>query len=94
MKSMKLMLTGGLLILLGPLMSCLDIWFSGFHALCWFVGIPLFLVGLWMPVNGNREPKQDADLPQKRCPRCGKHHDFDYPRCPYCGNDYQAKQMK
>ena len=24
-------------------------------------------------------------IPQVRCPRCGKKHDFDYPKCPYCG---------
>ena len=27
-------------------------------------------------------------LPQKRCPKCGKQHDFDYPRCPFCKYDY------
>lgn len=27
-------------------------------------------------------------LPQKRCPKCGKPHDFDYPKCPYCKYDY------
>lgn len=94
MKSIKFMITGGLLILLGPIMSTLDISFSGFHMICWFVGIPLFVVGLWRPAEGNAVPEQDADLPQKECPQCGKHHDFDYPRCPYCGHDYQAKSMK
>ena len=26
-------------------------------------------------------------IPQIRCRRCGREHDFDYPACPYC--DYQ-----
>ena len=30
-------------------------------------------------------------MPQKKCPTCGKAHDFDYPRCPYCKDDYYAK---
>ena len=94
MRSIKFMITGALLILLGPLMSAIDIWFSGFQMICWFVGVPLFVVGLWMPADGKSVPKQDDSLPQKQCPQCGRQHDFDYPQCPYCGNDYQAKQIK
>ena len=30
-------------------------------------------------------------MPQKKCPTCGKEHDFDYPRCPYCKHDYYKK---
>ena len=30
-------------------------------------------------------------MPQKKCPTCGKEHDFDYPHCPYCKHDYYAK---
>ena len=33
----------------------------------------------------------DDGMPQKKCPTCGKEHDFDYPRCPYCKHDYYAK---
>jgi len=33
----------------------------------------------------------DAQLPQTKCPRCGKSHDFDYPKCPYCGYSYYRK---
>ena len=29
-----------------------------------------------------------SGLPQKRCPKCGKQHDFDYPKCPFCKYDY------
>ena len=28
-------------------------------------------------------------IPQMRCPRCGKTHDFDYPKCIFCGHDHQ-----
>lgn len=28
--------------------------------------------------------------PQKKCPRCGMTHDFDYPKCPGCNFDYYA----
>ena len=94
MKSIKFMITGALLILLGPAMSAIDVCFNGFHMICWFVGIPLFVVGLWRPAEGSAAPEPNEELPQKTCPRCGKQHDFDYPRCPYCGNDYQAKQIK
>ena len=31
------------------------------------------------------------DLPQKKCPKCGRSHDFDFPKCPYCDFDYYAK---
>lgn len=27
----------------------------------------------------------DPDLPQQKCPACGKFYDFDYPQCPHCG---------
>ncbi len=30
----------------------------------------------------------DPGLPQKKCPRCGSEHDFDFPKCPDCGYDY------
>ena len=30
-------------------------------------------------------------MPQKKCPKCGQEHDFDYPKCPYCKHDYYAK---
>ena len=31
--------------------------------------------------------EEDA-LPQKKCPSCGKMHDFDYPKCPFCKHNY------
>ena len=33
------------------------------------------------------EPAEEA-LPQKKCPNCGKTHDFDYPKCPFCKYEY------
>ena len=36
------------------------------------------------------EGKED-ELPTKRCPSCGKEHDFDYPKCPFCKHDYYGK---
>lgn len=30
----------------------------------------------------------DKTIPQKKCPNCGKTHDFDYPKCPFCKYDY------
>jgi hypothetical protein len=74
MKSVKFMITGALLILLGPAMSLIDVCFSGFHMLCWFVGIPLFVVGLWMSADGRSQPEPNEDLPQKVCPRCGRQY--------------------
>lgn len=29
-------------------------------------------------------------IEQKKCPNCGKKHDFDYAKCPYCKHDYYA----
>ena len=94
MKSIKCMISGGLLILLGPVMSLVDLSFSGFMVLCWFIGIPLFLVGLIMPGGGFPKTGQSEDLPQRVCPECGRKHDFDYPACPHCGHDYQPKRSK
>ena len=30
----------------------------------------------------------ENELPQKKCPNCGKTHDFDYPKCPFCSYEY------
>ena len=90
MKAVKFMISGALLILLGPVMSSVDIWFSGFHVLCWVAGIPLFFIGLLMPADGISVVVPDDALPQKECPQCGKHHDFDYPKCPFCKYNYNA----
>ena len=42
-------------------------------------------------VNEGIDAVRKDGMPQKKCPTCGKEHDFDYPRCPYCKHDYYAK---
>ena len=42
-------------------------------------------------VNEGIDALSKDGMPQKKCPTCGKEHDFDYPRCPYCKHDYYAK---
>ena len=46
-------------------------------------------VEFFVPEHSERTTSEQ--LPQKKCPRCGKMHDFDYPKCPYCSFDYYAK---
>lgn len=38
--------------------------------------------------ESEREGYSHCNVPQKRCPNCGKMHDFDFPKCPYCKFDY------
>lgn len=85
MKPIKFMISGALLILLGPVMTLVDFIFWEFCILCWLVGIPLFFIGLFMPENGFKAHTSNDGVPQKKCPNCGKEHDFDYPKCPHCG---------
>lgn len=42
------------------------------------------------PGNGETEFFQTMgeELPQVKCPVCGKVHDFDYGRCPFCKHEY------
>ena len=42
-------------------------------------------------VNEGIDAVSADGMPQRKCPTCGKEHDFDYPRCPYCKHDYYAK---
>ena len=42
-------------------------------------------------VNEGIDAVSKDGIPQKKCPTCGREHDFDYPRCPYCKHDYYAK---
>ena len=42
-------------------------------------------------VNESIDSVSVEGMPQKKCPTCGREHDFDYPRCPYCKHDYYAK---
>ena len=42
-------------------------------------------------VNEGIDAVSKDGMPQKKCPTCGREHDFDYPRCPYCKHDYYSK---
>ena len=42
-------------------------------------------------VNESIDAFGSDGMPQKKCPTCGREHDFDYPKCPYCKHDYNAK---
>lgn len=79
----KVMLTGVMLLLIGIFLYVADSGNMDFSAVCFVSGILTFVVGLFMPWEKGK-PIIDDRLPQKRCPKCGKMHDFDYPRCPYC----------
>lgn len=95
MRSIKFMIFGAFLILLGPILSLVDFFFHDICILCWIIGIPVLVIGMWMPTETSAEPPKPSDgLPQRVCPECGKSHDFDYPKCPHCGHDYQSKQVK
>ena len=41
-------------------------------------------------VNESIDSVSVEGMPQKKCPTCGRDHDFDYPKCPYCKHDYYA----
>lgn len=34
------------------------------------------------------EELTEDEIPQKKCPKCGSMHDFDYPKCPFCKYEY------
>ena len=42
-------------------------------------------------VNEGIDSVDPGGMPQKKCPTCGREHDFDFPKCPYCKHDYYAK---
>ena len=85
----KVMLTGIMLLLFGIFFYVADGTgiYMDISGLCFVGGIITFLVGLCIPQE-KKEAIIDDQLPQRRCPRCGKEHDFDYPQCPYCDHSY------
>lgn len=86
----KVMLTGIFLLILGMFLYVADAgYFMEFSGLCLIAGVIVFLVGLFIPMQKKDAIVDDA-LPQRKCPRCGKNHDFDYPKCPHCSYDYTA----
>ncbi len=42
----------------------------------------IFVLGL---LDTGRPSEPSPQLPQVKCPSCGKKYDFDYAACPYCG---------
>lgn len=87
----KVMLTGLMLVLIGTFLYAADEGNMDPATVCFFAGIAVFVVGLLIPWDGKGKPAVNEDLPQRRCPKCGKQHDFDYPQCPHCGHDYNAR---
>lgn len=81
----KVMLAGIMLLLVGLFLLTADDCNMDISAWCFFGGIGIFVVGILIPQNGGK-PIVDETLPQRKCPKCGKDYDFDYPRCPFCGN--------
>lgn len=86
----KVMLTGMMLLIIGTFLYVADDCNMDFAAVCFIVGIVVFIVGLFIPQE-KRAAIIDDTLPQRKCPRCGKDHDFDYPKCPHCDYDYAGK---
>ena len=86
----KVMLAGMMTLLIGTFLYVADHDNMDISAFCFVAGILTFLVGLFIPMQKGR-PVVNDQLPQKKCPKCGKNHDFDYPKCPHCEYDYLAK---
>ena len=83
----KVMLTGIFLLVLGAFLIAADPGNMDFAAICFIGGIVVFVVGLFIPQDRGKAIVDDT-LPQRKCPQCGKDHDFDYPECPHCGHPY------
>lgn len=83
----KVMLTGIFLLVLGTFLIAADAGNMDFAAICFIGGIIVFVVGLFIPQDRGKAIVDDT-LPQRKCPQCGKDHDFDYPQCPHCGHHY------
>lgn len=84
---LKVMLTGMMLLLIGVFLYAADTGNMDISGICFIVGILVFLVGLFIP-SQKGAPIVDEALPQRKCPKCGKEHDFDYPKCPFCDHIY------
>ena len=83
----KVMLAGIMTLLVGMFFAVAG-GEGSLSAFCFVAGIIVFIVGLLIPMQKG-EPVIDDKLPQKKCPKCGKSHDFDYPKCPYCEYGYR-----
>lgn len=85
---MKVMLTGLILVLVATFLIAADENNMDFAAVCFWVGIGVFFAGLLIPWDPKEKVIVDDTLPQRKCPKCGKEHDFDFHKCPYCDFDY------
>lgn len=85
----KVMLTGMMILLVGIFFYVADGTgiYMDISALCFIAGTITFIVGLFIPWHKSGAIIDDK-LPQRKCPRCGKEHDFDYPQCPHCDYSY------
>lgn len=90
----KVMLTGIMLVLIGIFLYAADKGNMDPATFFFFAGIAVFVVGLLIPWDGKGKPVVNEDLPQRKCPKCGKEHDFDYPQCPHCGYDYTGRSIE
>ena len=88
MRPVKIMFTAAFMLLWAILLACMDDGNFEIASYLAFAASAVFLVGLLD--NGSKTPARDDRLPQKRCPKCDRLHDFDYPKCPFCKYDYNA----
>ena len=84
----KVMLSGVMLAVVAAFLIAADNSNMELSMLCLFVGLVMFVVGLCIPYGSKPAPVPNEELPQKKCPKCGKAHDFDYPKCPFCDFSY------
>ncbi len=87
----KVMLTGLMIVLIGTFLFVADDGNGEVSAFCFILGILIFVIGLFIPWNKKSVPIKNEDLLQRKCPKCGKTHDFDYPKCPYCYHEYNGR---
>lgn len=82
MDAIKLMLSGIMLMLIAVFLIFCEA--GGIAVLLAVIAVVLFAFGLFQRTN---DPLSLDDLPQKKCPSCGKEYDFDYAKCPHCGQE-------
>lgn len=88
----KVMLFGIMLVVVAAFLMACDNDNMDFAAICFLLGLGVFIIGLLIPWKENGKAMVDDSLPQRKCPRCGKEHDFDFPKCPYCSFDYTQQR--
>ncbi len=80
MSSVKLLFSGVMLMLLA-----IFILLAGGDGLALLLGVAAFIVFCFGLLDTGKPPKPSPELPQVKCPHCGREYDFDYAACPYCG---------